>query len=233
MANTALIRCSIDPSRTETWVSPRHSLLSLGKADKFSTATGLVKSADLLTPSEPDAGSSAPDGNIYHGRQWGAPCSRSDLVGAAETASTSPARLYSPEYQWMFYYKKCDIVFFGKVCSRSTLGHLYIFFNRHCKSHQSLAAWCIWLGASAANFFGTDYKWIPIDTKMPESLNSNQISNLGALSETCLTSSKDLGWHAGARRILKINGPREHCRPVYCTYLVVYYLMHVSTLVIK
>ena len=26
--------------------------------------TGLVKSADLLTPSEPDAGSPAPDGNI-------------------------------------------------------------------------------------------------------------------------------------------------------------------------
>ena len=26
--------------------------------------SGLVKSADLLTPSEPDSGSSAPDGNI-------------------------------------------------------------------------------------------------------------------------------------------------------------------------
>ena len=34
---------------------------------------------------------------------------------------------------------------------------LYIFFIRHCKSHQSLASWCIWLGTSAANFFGTDY----------------------------------------------------------------------------
>ena len=60
------------------------------------TDTGLVKSADLLTPSEPDAGSSAPDGNIEQGRQWGATCPRSDLVGGkalvggTETAFTSP-----------------------------------------------------------------------------------------------------------------------------------------------
>ena len=30
----------------------------------YTYRAGLVKSADLLTPSEPDAGSSAPDGNI-------------------------------------------------------------------------------------------------------------------------------------------------------------------------
>ena len=49
-------------------------LLSKGSHCK----AGLIKSADLLTPSEPDAGSSAPDGNItggngeslVHGRIW-------------------------------------------------------------------------------------------------------------------------------------------------------------------
>ena len=58
--------------------------------DELRIYAGLVKNADLLTPSESDAGSSAPDGNIYHERQWGDTCPRSDLVGAAETAFTSP-----------------------------------------------------------------------------------------------------------------------------------------------
>ena len=40
----------------------RRRLLSLRNCCSY--ASGLVKSADLLTPSEPDAGSSAPDGTI-------------------------------------------------------------------------------------------------------------------------------------------------------------------------
>ena len=55
--------------------SVRHVLLAVGVwtvgslllsicGPRWSLYPGLVKSADVLTPSEPDAGSSAPDGNI-------------------------------------------------------------------------------------------------------------------------------------------------------------------------
>ena len=52
---------------SKVWVlqpRPGHSCPCVGEL-KRSYSPGLVKSANLLTPSEPDAGSSAHDGNIY------------------------------------------------------------------------------------------------------------------------------------------------------------------------
>ena len=61
--------------------------------------TGLIKSADLLTPSEPDAGSSAPDGNIQHVRQWIATCRRDGRIWSGPLKLLLPALLLNV-YQW-------------------------------------------------------------------------------------------------------------------------------------